>query len=168
MPTAKKTTSLPKISVEIPGHNRPASLRETLNGLREQSLSSKEYEVIVIGFTGTSLQEVADENAKLAKHAFTYKEIDSRWPDKKRNEGIRLARGKIVSFTDDDVLPQKDWLENVLLAFEKNPEIVGVEGYTDGDNTPLLSHATKNHSGDEYPTCNLSFRSEERSCRERV
>ena len=157
MPTKKRESKF-VVSVVIPGHNRPDSLRETLNALREQTLSLKKYEVIVIGFTGTSLQAVADENAKLAKHAFTYKEIHTRWPDAKRNEGIRLAKGDIVAFTDDDVLPQSDWLEKLIESFEKNPDVIGVEGYTDGDNTPILSHATKNTKGGEYPTCNLAFK----------
>ncbi len=157
---AKKITHAPKISVVIAGHNRPASLRETLKALREQSLASKDYEVIVVGYTQTSLKEVADENAKLVKHAFTYKEIGTRWPDAKRNEGIRLARAKIVAFTDDDVLPQNDWLEKILESFKKNPDVLAVEGHTDGDNTPLLSHATKNKKGGEFPTCNMAFTKE--------
>ncbi len=148
------------VSVVIAGHNRPDSLRETLKALREQTLSPDTYEVIVIGYAQTSLQKVADENKRLAKHAFAYKEIDSRWPDKKRNEGIRLARGKYAAFTDDDVLPQTDWLQRILESFKKNPNAFGVEGHTDGDNTPLLSHATKNKNGGEYPTCNLAFKKE--------
>lgn len=157
----KKTSpTRPKISVVIAGHNRPDSLRETLKALREQTLASKDYEIIVVGYTQTSLKEVADENAKLAKHSFTYKEIGTRWPDAKRNEGIRLAQGKYVAFTDDDVLPQKDWLKKIVESFKKNPDAVGIEGLTDGDNTPLLSHATKNKHGGEYPTCNIAFTKE--------
>ncbi len=155
----KKTTAkLLDISVVIAGHNRPHSLRETLKALREQTLPSSRYEVIVIGFHGTSLQEVAEENKKVAKHAFTYKEINTRGPDAKRNEGIRLAKGKFVAFTDDDVVPSPNWLEKILESFQNNPHVLGVEGYTDGDNTPLLSHATKNKQGGEYPTCNLAFK----------
>lgn len=157
MPTKKRETN-PILSVVIPGHNRPDSLRETLKALREQTFPSKKYEVIVIGYTGTSLQEVANENAKRAKHGFVYKEINTRWPDAKRNEGIRLAKGELVAFTDDDVLPAADWIEKIVESFKNNPSAVGIEGRTDGDNTPLLSHATKNMKGGEYPTCNLAFR----------
>ena len=153
----RSTKKNPIISVVIAGHNRPHSLRDTLKALREQTLSSSEYEVIVVGYTKTSLKEVADENSKLAKHAFSYVEIETRWPDAKRNKGIQLARGKYVAFTDDDVLPQKDWLEKMVESFKKHPDAVGIEGHTDGDNTPLLSHATKNKNGDEYPTCNMGF-----------
>lgn len=153
----RSTKKNPIISVVIPGHNRPHSLRDTLHALREQTLSPSEYEVIVVGYTQTSLKEVADENSKLAKHAFSYVEIETRWPDAKRNKGIQLARGKYVAFTDDDVLPQKDWLEKMIESFKNHPDAVGVEGFTDGDNTPLLSHATKNKKGDEYPTCNIGF-----------
>ncbi len=158
--TFSSTKSLLKISVIIPGHNRPDSLRETLNALREQTLSPKYYEVIMVGFVGTSLQEVANENAKIAKHSFQYVEIGTRWPDAKRNEGIRLSKSPIIAFTDDDVLPQKDWLEKIIEKFEENPDALGVEGATEGDNTPLLSHATKNVKGNEFPTCNMSFRKE--------
>lgn len=148
----------PIVSIIIPGHNRPASLRETLAALRNQTISPKKYEVILIGFTGTSLKETADEGLRLAKHPFMYKEISTRWPDAKRNEGIRLARGEIIAFTDDDVIPAHDWVESFVKSFKRNPAAVGIEGYTDGDNTPLLSHATKNHAGGEYPACNIGFR----------
>ncbi|MDP2666564.1 MAG: glycosyltransferase family A protein [Candidatus Diapherotrites archaeon] len=148
----------PLISVVIAGHNRPDSLRETLRALREQTLPASQYEVLVIGFPPTTLQAVADENKKLAKHAFHYHEIGSRWPDAKRNEGIRRALGNIVAFTDDDVVPAPDWLEKIKDFFHSHPDAVGVEGRTTGNNTPLLSHATRNEKGFEFPACNYAFR----------
>lgn len=48
-------------------------------------------------------------------------------PAEKRNLGIRLARGEIVAFLDDDAYPAPPWLEQALRYFAK-PEIAAVGG----------------------------------------
>lgn len=44
-----------------------------------------------------------------------------------RNQGISLAKGEILAFTDSDCIPAKDWLENGVAALKSNPNcgIVG-------------------------------------------
>jgi len=37
-----------------------------------------------------------------------------------RNHGIAAARGDILLFTDDDVLPEPDWMEVTLAGLEKH------------------------------------------------
>ena len=44
-----------------------------------------------------------------------------------RNIGIRAAAGDIVAFIDDDALPEFDWLDQALPAFD-DPEVAGVGG----------------------------------------
>ncbi len=36
-----------------------------------------------------------------------------------RNHGIRCARGDVILFTDDDVLPEPDWVEKTLAGMER-------------------------------------------------
>jgi glycosyltransferase involved in cell wall biosynthesis len=44
-----------------------------------------------------------------------------------RNAGVRLARGDVICFTDDDCYPRQDYIEQIALAFE-NPAIGFVAG----------------------------------------
>lgn len=48
-------------------------------------------------------------------------------PATARNRGALEARGDILLFTDDDCVPQQDWLEAMLAPFA-DPEVVGTKG----------------------------------------
>jgi GT2 family glycosyltransferase len=44
------------------------------------------------------------------------------------NAGVSVAQGEILAFTDDDCLPQSDWIERINDYFTNNPELGGVGG----------------------------------------
>lgn len=48
-------------------------------------------------------------------------------PAAARNRGALEARGAILIFTDDDCVPQADWLQAMLAPFS-DPDVVGVKG----------------------------------------
>lgn len=145
------------ISVIIPAHNRNDSLKNTLNSLLVQDYSKNNYEIIVVGYTKNKTKKVIDSfNNPLIK----YFEIDSIYPDKKRNYGIKQAKGEIIAFTDDDCLPQKDWLSKINSAFESDKDLVGVEGKTTQDNRWIFYHASENLTGGKYLACNYAFKKE--------
>lgn len=144
-----------KVTVIIPTYNRENELKVCLDALSNQTY--KNYEIIVIDDGST------DGTKKLVK---TYKNIkyiyqNNYGPAKARNKGIISATGEILAFTDDDCIPEKDWLKNAVPYFN-NPSIIGVEGITmssDLYSTPT-SIATINLHGKKYSTCNMFYRAE--------
>ncbi|MEW6295735.1 MAG: glycosyltransferase [Candidatus Diapherotrites archaeon] len=144
----------PKISVVIPAYNRNELLKRTLKALLNQSIKIKDYEIIVVGCKKNKTKKVFDEIK--TKNIFFY-EIDSDFPDRKRNFGILKAKADLIAFTDDDVTPKNNWLEELIVLF-KNPEIAGIEGKTVGHSKGVFYHSPQNISGNYFPACNIAFR----------
>jgi GT2 family glycosyltransferase len=90
----------PSVSVVVPTCGRPGLLSRCLEALERQSLARERYEIIVI------------------------EDIGRRGPAAVRNRGWRLARAQIVAFTDDDCVPDADWLRRGLEAFAEKPDAV--------------------------------------------
>ena len=87
--------SEPRVSVVVPTCGRAELLERCLAALENQSLPRGDYEIIV-----------ADDSALRSG------------PAAARNRGWRKARAPIVAFTDDDTVPERDWLERGLGAMK--------------------------------------------------
>ena len=129
-----------------------SELKRCLDTLLKQSYN--DYEIIVVD-DGSS-----DGTKELVKQ---YKKIkyfkqNNKGPGYARNKGIKYARGNIIAFTDDDCIPDKNWLKNAVPHF-KDPNTIGVEGMTikKGLITPT-SIPTINYYGKQYSTCNIFYR----------
>jgi len=108
-------------SIIVCTYNRAESLRETLNSLRSLKASPIcQWEVIVVDNNSKDrTREVVEEIQRdwpLLRYEFEPKQGLSH----ARNHGIGCARGEVVLFTDDDVLPESDWLETTLAGMEKH------------------------------------------------
>lgn len=68
--------------------------------------------------TATVVNRFAD--ARLVRQA-------NAGPASARNRGAREASGTIILFTDDDCVPQSNWLQEMLEPF-RDPEVVGAKG----------------------------------------
>jgi len=140
----------PEVSVVIPAYNRPGLLDKTLHAIENQSLKGGFECIIVYG---------GDEKKAVGSKVFSCFRSDTESPARKRNIGIGKARAPIIAFTDDDCIPDKNWLEEILVKFGGEKGIAGVEGltYTKG-RKELYSNAPVNLKGGLFPTCNLSFK----------
>jgi GT2 family glycosyltransferase len=148
------------ISVVIPTYHRNVTLANCLDCLApgKQSLDMTNYEVIVTddGTQSTS-QQMLREKYPWAR----WKEGPKRGPAANRNSGVQSAWGEFIAFTDDDCLPQYNWLE--ILRDAIVPETDIYEGKTlckEGVSSPLW-HAPVNEDGGWLWSCNLMIK---RSC----
>ena len=107
-------------SIIVCTYNRADSLRETLAALRAQQVpAERSWEVIVVDNnsrdgTRQVVQGVC-QDWPLLRYEFEGKQGLSH----ARNRGIGAARGEVLLFTDDDVLPEPDWMEVTLAGLDK-------------------------------------------------
>jgi GT2 family glycosyltransferase len=97
------------ISVVIPTYDRPAQLDACLDALGRSTHPRDAFEVVVVDDGSPApLDEVVDRHRgslgiRLDRQA-------NAGPAAARNRGAALARGAVLVFTDDDCLPDPDWL----------------------------------------------------------
>jgi cellulose synthase/poly-beta-1,6-N-acetylglucosamine synthase-like glycosyltransferase len=131
-------------SIVIPAHNADKTLSDTLIALKHQSISPADYEVIVVDDGST------DETAALA-HRFGANCINqpNRGPAAARNNGVRVAQGDIILFTDADCIPDWDWIRQMTLPFQ-NERAVGVKGAYRTRQTELAARFAQAEFEDRY------------------
>ena len=102
-------------------YNRATSLLDTLRALRAQNAAAgRQWAVVVVDNNSKDDTRAVVEDMRqdwpLLHYAFEEKQGLSH----ARNHGIAVAHGDVVLFTDDDVLPEPDWLETTLAGLEKH------------------------------------------------
>lgn len=146
----------PFFSVVIPTYERHAQLDALLARLEAQT--DGDFEVIVVD---QSTQRWPNEHRKRPMR-LTYVHTDVRGAVRARNTGADLARGQVIAFTDDDCLPQPDWLQSARQYFEAS-SIAGVEGAIESDHLDDPAYRPVTNIGFEsigFMTANLFVRVE--------
>lgn len=112
-----------KATVGIITYKRPAILRKCLNALNHQTV--KPDEVIIVG--GRMPQPAA------------------------RNKILRKCKTEIVAFLDDDAIPTRDWLKNIIKGYS-SPKIAGVTGpaISVDENFAILEKINRNRKNRNY------------------
>lgn len=112
------------ISIIIATKNRPAHIERCINSIEKNS--HKNYEIIVAD------QSTNEKTKHLIKtysnQKITHIRLSNSGKTKAVNQAIRFARGKILSFIDDDNIVDSDWLQLINSFFSKNPRVDGVFG----------------------------------------
>lgn len=154
---------VPVASVVVPTRNRAARLRALLASLAEQE-GAPLFEVIVVDNASDddTLAVVAEADADAAMHARAVHLPRPLGPAVARNHGWQVARGRLIVFTDDDVVAQPGWLAAIAAAHERDPEAV-IQGRTEPDPRELhrLSAFARSQSatgpGPWFQTCNIAY-----------
>lgn len=116
-----------RLSVIVASWARPRALARCLTALSQ--MRSTRFEVIV----------AADEDGAAVTRSLPFSDriivLDQQVANisSARNQGIAAAAGEIVAFIDDDAVPEPDWAETILSAFE-DPDLAAATGPVIGRN----------------------------------
>lgn len=124
-PTFGTGMAEPLLSVVVPTFNRAPSLRRLVAALGEAQVPAGGVEIVVVddGSADATADVVSD-----AGPPFRYLLQQNSGPAAARNRGWRAARGRIVAFTDDDTVPDRRWLVDLVEWFEAHPAAAAVGG----------------------------------------
>ena len=112
----------PLVSVIICTYNRSSYLGCCLESLNIQTYSN--YEIIVVNGPST---DTTDLVLSAYPHIKKLRQETLSGLSAARNLGLRTVSGEIIAFIDDDAIADKNWLENLVLAYD-NEAIGGVGG----------------------------------------
>jgi glycosyltransferase involved in cell wall biosynthesis len=151
------------VSVVIATRDRAARLRAQLESLREQTIGTDRFEVIVAddGSRDETPAVLADEAEAGILNLRTTR-LEGAGPTAARNAALELASGELIAFTDDDCVTDPRWLEAGLAAWGGNP-MRFVQGVT----VPIESErhllGLRSYSyevtepNEDYQTCNIFY-----------
>ena len=157
--------NLPFCSVIVPTYQREQVLCDTIAYLLD--LSYPHYELIVVDQTPLHEPQTEQFLQQVAQR-IRYIQIEQVGMCHARNVGIEAAKGDIILFCDDDIIPTPDLLTNHARHY-RDPAVGGVTGpcglQTDGpfylvrggelSRYPLPTTLVKTEG---TPGCNMSFR----------
>ena len=116
-----RTNGAPHVSVIVCTYNRAESLRETLRALQGQAVDDGlAYEIIVVdNHSRDHTPSIVEQLARQRQTPIRYVFEPAQGLSRARNRGIREARGELIAFTDDDVIPDSGWVEALWQAAER-------------------------------------------------
>lgn len=149
------------ISVLIPTYNRNDLLVNCLNCLspQVQAVEANNYEVIV---SDDSKDNIAKEFLALHYPWVKWVEGPKKGPASNRNNAAKHAKGDWLIFTDDDCLPDSNWLSTYMTSIVEFKDIMVFEGKTIADRPQQRfdEEAPINLNGGNLWSCNFAIKKE--------
>ena len=160
-----------KVSVVIPTRNRCALLEKTIEHIEAQTFPRDQYEVIVID------NDSSDDTRRIIEQkSRTYPNLKSGFQEKPgaaptRNTGLRLVKGELVLFIDDDVHAEPSLIQAHVDQHGRSPNssVIGAVTIPWGDTTEPFLRYLRDHrifnpytpskgpiDFSYYHTCNVS------------
>jgi mycofactocin system glycosyltransferase len=126
--TPQQPDALPDISIVIPVKDRAGELKRCLTSLSCLNYPPEKLQVIVV-------DDGSSDDSPMVARQFRALLVPSggigRGPAAARNAGASMATGEILAFIDSDCTASKEWLGDLIPAFN-NPAIAAVGGQVDG------------------------------------
>jgi glycosyltransferase involved in cell wall biosynthesis len=119
-----------KVSILIASYNRSSSLLKFLQELASQVVPGDlDWEVLIVDNnstdgTGKAVAPLVEKDP----HRFRYFLETRQGKSAALNTGIKESRGEILAFTDDDCLPNPDWLSSIVEEFSADPSLGAIGG----------------------------------------
>ncbi|KKS89861.1 MAG: Glycosyl transferase family 2 [Microgenomates group bacterium GW2011_GWC1_43_11] len=114
-----------KISIIIPTYKRGHIVKTVIDSILCSTYQN--FEILVIEQRGNdTLQKFIDTYHK--PDVIFFYNVSFIGASRAKNFGIKKANGKIIAFTDDDCVVDKNWLFIISQLFETQKDIVGCNG----------------------------------------
>ncbi len=111
---------IPRLSVVIATKDRAPLLARTLDALAGQRWPGDRFEVIVADNGSTDgTPGVVQQSAAPGSPPVRYCRVETPGKSYAVNAALELARGDLIVFTDDDVVPEPEWLQQLAGAFDE-------------------------------------------------
>lgn len=125
------------ISIITPNYNSEKYIKDTIQSVINQTYSDWEWFIIDDGSSDSSLEKIRsfkDERIKLIELN------ENLGAARARNEGIKRASGRYITFIDSDDLWDSEFLEKSILFLQQNNEEIVYSSYrrVDENLQPLL------------------------------
>lgn len=116
-------------TIVVPTRNRPKALFTVFDSLLRLNSNSYSYEILVVNDGGSLDPAIVLQDYK-GLLAFRVLHQQHSGPGVARNHGASHARGRLLLFTDDDCVPDPNWLDGFMTAHVHNPQALlgGVTG----------------------------------------
>lgn len=121
-----------QISIIICTYNRTKDLNECLNSILLQTYLPVEVIIVDNGDDNQSGNLINSKNEEFEKRNIPLKYIKNDRENSltvARNLGAKYTTGEIVLFVDDDVVLDKDYVQQTLKVYQEYPNALGVQGY---------------------------------------
>ncbi len=132
-------------SVILITKNREELLKKAIQAILSQEFPHSEFELIVVDNAQSRVcEDLVNSLKESTDISVTYTSILS--PPScaiPRNQGIKLAKGEWLAFTDDDATAEPQWLKAAADAIRANPRAVGVEGSVSTDHYGQFWHSVQ-------------------------
>ena len=128
-----KTYVNPFLSVVIPAYNEEHFIAGCLHSLTNQTLSSREYELIVVD------NNSSDKTASISRlFGATVVRETRQSVIIARQAGLLASRGTIILSADADTQYPDNWLSHIHTQFKKNQDLVGIVGWLYFPSSPVV------------------------------
>jgi glucosyl-dolichyl phosphate glucuronosyltransferase len=119
----------PFVSVIIPTYNRAAMLSITLESLVEQTYPRQKYEIIVVDNNSTdATREVVEQWQERSLVPIKYLFEKRQSVHFARNVALRISKGEILYYTDDDMIADNNVLIEIVEPFEYDNRVAVITG----------------------------------------
>lgn len=117
------------VSIIMPVYNSDEFLTESISSVLVQTYQNFELILINDDSTDKSL-EICKRMSNLDSRIILFNNLDNLGPSKSRNQGIKIAKGKYITFIDADDIYAPNLIEELVLNLENNKAEISTIGYS--------------------------------------